>query len=138
MFEEEFLVHNARPMVDPTTGGEGLEPLADRVQFERVSSYIEQARREGARVQGGEKIGDRVRIISFRPFSRLGTGRLRGGGCLTGRSEADAAVALKRRAISSPPRSSATSPRTPHSSARRSSAQWCSSKHSPQKPRPSR
>lgn len=78
MFEEEFLVHNARPMVDPTTGGEGLEPLADRVQFERVSSYIEQARREGARVQGGEKIGDRVRIILFRPFSRLGTRRLRG------------------------------------------------------------
>lgn len=64
-------MHNAGPMVDPTTGGGGLEPLADRAQFERVSAYIEQARRQGATVQGGERIGDRVGIVRFSDFSGL-------------------------------------------------------------------
>ncbi|KAL7274759.1 hypothetical protein RUND412_002331 [Rhizina undulata] len=63
--------HLAKPLFNPSQLGEGVGPVADKLQFERVMGFIEEGKKEGGLVSGGERVGDKGYFIAPTIFTKL-------------------------------------------------------------------
>lgn len=58
----------AKAVGDPEAEGTAIGPVVDKLQFDRVTGFIERGKGQGRLLSGGEKIADKVSISFFRLF----------------------------------------------------------------------